>query len=137
MEKLLKRRPVPRVDASNAAYWMAAHDGQLMLAECDACGKLHHPPQAVCPFCWNAKCSQKYASGYGTLNSFTVVHQNGDPTFAHLVPYVLAYVDLQEGLSMITNIVNCDVNDVAIGMKVKAVFEQTSDKTGAVLFEPA
>lgn len=130
-------RPAPRVDVSNAAYWRAAHDGRLLLGECVACGKLHHPPQAVCPFCWNAKVEPKFASGRGTVNSFTVVHQNSDPAFKDNVPYVLGYVDLEEGVSMISNIVNCSIDEVIIGMKVKAVFEQTSSNTGAVLFEPA
>lgn len=130
-------RPAPRVDVQNAGYWKAARDGKLMLAECEVCGKLHHPPQAVCPFCWNSKNKPKFASGRGTVNSFSVVYQNGDPAFKGNLPYVLAYVDLEERISMITNIVNCDVNKVAIGMKVQAVFEQTSDKSGAVVFEPA
>ena len=137
MENVTYNRPAPRVDVQSAHYWKAAHDGQLMLAECEVCGKLHHPPQVVCPFCWTSKVKPKFACGRGTVNSFSIVYQNGDPAFKHLVPYALTYVDLEEGVSMVTNVVNCDVNKVSIGMKVKSVFEQTSDKTGAVLFEPA
>ncbi|MFY9326898.1 MAG: OB-fold domain-containing protein [Georgfuchsia sp.] len=137
MEDITYNRPAPRVDVSNAAYWKAAFDSQLMLAECGVCSKLHHPPQAVCPFCWSSRIKPKFASGHGTVNSYSIVYQSGDPAFKHLVPYVLAYVDLEEGLSMVTNVVNCDINKVSIGMKIKSVFEQTSDKTGAVLFEPA
>lgn len=129
-------RPAPRVDASNAGYWKAAHDGHLMLGECEACGKRHHPPQAVCPFCWNGPVQPSFASGRATVNSFSVVHQNSDPAFKGNVPYVLAYVDLEEGVSMMTNIVNCTLDRISIGMKLTAVFEATSDTTGAVLFEP-
>lgn len=130
-------RPAPRVDVSNAEYWQAAHDGQLMLAECGACNRLHHPPQTLCPFCWHSEVKPLIASGRGSVNSFSIVYQNGDVAFKSNVPYVLAYVALDEGLLMISNVVNCAIDKVRIGMKVRAVFEQTSDTTGAVLFEPA
>ena len=53
------------------------------------------------------------------------------------MPYVLAYVDLDEGVSLVSNVINCDIADVKIGMKLKPVFEQTSEDSGAILFEPA
>lgn len=130
-------RPAPRVTAETKAYWQALHDGKLTLSECEACGKLSHPPQAVCAFCWGGKVKPKVASGRGTLNSFSVVRQNTDPAFKARVPYVLAYVDLDEGVSLLSNVVNCDIANVKVGMKLKPVFEQTSDATGVILFEPA
>ena len=130
-------RPAPRVNQENAPYWKAAHDGKLMLAECTACGKIHHPPQFVGPFCWSTKVKPTFAGGRGTVNSFSVIHQTAAPGFRERVPYVLAYVDLEEGVSLVSNVVNCDVNKVSIGMAVKAVFEPLSGDTGAVLFEPA
>lgn len=130
-------RPAPRVTPETAAYWKAAHDGKLMLSECESCGKLSHPPQAVCAFCWAGTVKPKFASGRGTLNSFSVIHQSATPYFRGRVPYVLAYVDLDEGVSMVSNIVNCDIARVKVGMKVKALFEPLPGDTGAVLFEPA
>ena len=53
------------------------------------------------------------------------------------MPYVLAYVDLDEGVSLVSNVIHCEIDKLKIGMQLKAVFEQTSDDTGAVLFEPA
>ena len=129
-------RPAPRVTAETAAYWKALHDGKLMLSECEACGKLSHPPQAVCAFCWSGKVKPKFASGRGKLNSFSVIHQTADPAFRARVPYALAYVDLDEGVSLVSNVVNCDLAKLAVGMPVKAVFEALSGDTGAVLFEP-
>ena len=130
-------RPAPRVTAETKAYWQALHDGRLTLSECEACGKLSHPPQAVCAFCWGGKVKPKVASGRGTLNSFSIIRQTADPAFKARVPYVLAYVDLDEGVSLVSNVINCDIAEVKIGMKLKPVFEQTSEDTGAILFEPA
>ncbi len=130
-------RPAPRVTPETKAYWQAMHDGKLMLSECEACGKRSHPPQGICAFCWGGKVKPRFASGRGTLNSFSIIRQTSDPSFKGRVPYVLAYVDLDEGVSLVSNVVQCDIDRLKIGMKLKAVFEQTSEDTGAVLFEPA
>lgn len=130
-------RPAPRVTPETRAYWQAMHDGKLMLSDCESCGKLSHPPQGVCAFCWGGRLKPKFASGRGTLNSFSIIRQTADPSFKGRVPYVLAYVDLDEGVSLVSNVINCDIERVRIGMPLKAVFEQLSDDTGAVLFEPA
>ena len=130
-------RPAPRVTPETKAYWQAMHDGKLMLSECESCGKLSHPPQGICAFCWGGKQKPKFAAGRGTLNSFSVIRQTSDPSFKGRVPYVLAYVDLDEGVSLVSNVVHCDIDKVKVGMKLKAVFEQTSGDTGVVLFEPA
>lgn len=130
-------RPAPRATAETAAYWKALHDGKLMLAQCESCGKLSHPPQAVCAFCWGSKLKPRFAAGGGTLNSFSIIRQTADPSFKGRVPYVLAYVDLDEGVSLVSNVIHCEIDRLKIGMQLKAVFEQTSDDTGAVLFEPA
>jgi len=130
-------RPAPRVTPETKAYWQALHDGRLMLSECESCGNLSHPPQGVCAFCWRGTVKPKFASGGGTLNSYSVIRQTADPSFKDSVPYVLAYVDLDEGVSLVSNVINCDIDKVSVGMKLQAVFEQLSDDTGVVLFEPA
>jgi len=130
-------RPAPRVTPETRAYWQAMHDGRLMLSECESCGKLSHPPQGICAFCWGGKLKPAFACGRGTLNSFSIIRQTADPSFKGRVPYVLAYVDLDEGVSLISNVIHCDINKVAVGMRLKAVFEPLSVDTGAVLFEPA
>jgi uncharacterized OB-fold protein len=130
-------RPAPRATPETAEYWKALHEGRLMLSECESCGKLSHPPQAACAFCWRGKLKPRQAAGGATLNSFSIIRQTADPAFKARVPYVLAYVDLEEGVSLVSNVINCDIDKVAVGMKLRAVFEQTSADTGVVLFEPA
>ena len=130
-------RPTPRITPQTAAYWKAANEGRLLLGTCGNCNKLCHPPQAVCPFCWSSKVGVKAASGRGRLNAFTVVHQAAVPAFRERVPYVVAYVELEEGLFVNSNVINCDPNLVKIGMPLKAVFETLSEQAGASLFEPA
>ena len=130
-------RPAPRITPQTAAYWKAAGQGILLLGTCADCDKLCHPPQAVCPFCWSSNVGTKAASGRGRLDAFSVVHQSAVPAFRDRVPYVVAYVELEEGLYMNSNVVNCEVGAVKIGMPLKATFERLGDEVGVTLFEPA
>lgn len=131
------KHPAPPVTPESAAYWKAASQGDLLIGWCEDCKKPHHAPQAVCPFCWSSKTRTKPASGRGLVNSFTVIHQTAMPDFVGLVPYVVAYVELAEGVAMVSNIINCDWRQVRIGMPVVATFETVAENIGIPLFKPA
>lgn len=133
----LPTRPAPRVTPQTAAYWKAASEGRLLLGACNDCPKLSHPPQSVCPFCWSSNVATRTASGKAKLNAFTVVHQSTVPAFRERLPYIVAYVELEEGLYLVSNLVNCDPKAARIDMPLKAVFEKLNEASGAVLFEPA
>jgi uncharacterized OB-fold protein len=79
-------------------------------------------------------------SGRGEIYSFTVIRQvvgrAASQAFAPDIPYVIAWVDLDEGPRMITNIVNCPVDQVQLGMKVSVVFEQVSKDVCLPKFKP-
>ena len=76
------------------------------------------------------------SSGKGTVWTFTVTYQNGTPGFAEDVPYVLALVELEEGVRMFTNIVECDPRSVTIGMPVEVTFIQATNQISVPYFKP-
>jgi uncharacterized OB-fold protein len=76
------------------------------------------------------------AGGGGTVYSFTVIRQNFSRSFRHLIPYVVALVDLDEGPRLMTNLVDVEPDDVRIGMRVRARFEPVSEDASVPLFEP-
>ncbi len=133
----LTPRPAPRLTSQTAGYWKAAREGRLLLGDCAACGKLSHPPRTLCPFCWTAGLGNRKASGKATLNSFTVVHQSGVPALRERLPYIVAYVELEEGIYVLSNLVNCPPAEARIGMALRVLFEAITDESAAVLFEPA
>lgn len=77
------------------------------------------------------------ASGRGEVASWTVIRQNYSRPFRDWIPYVVALVDLEEGPRLMTNIVGCEPDEVTMGMKVVARFEEVSEDAGIALFEPA
>ena len=77
------------------------------------------------------------ASGWGTVYSFTVTHQNQAPGFREELPYVLAIVELDEGVRMMTNVVGCAPDAVRVGMRVEVVFEDVTPEITLAKFRPA
>lgn len=117
------KKHVPRIDEESRGYWEALARHELYFQRCRDCGKKRFYPRAVCPNCLSSATEWVRASGRGTVYSFTVTHQNQAPGFREELPYVLAIVELEEGVRMMTNVVGCAPDRVRIGMAVEVVFE--------------
>jgi hypothetical protein len=113
---------LPIADSETAAYWDATRLGKLLIKECNTCGRVFFYPRAACPFCWSDDTVWREASGLGRVYTFTVVHQNDLPPFRDRVPYIVAVVDLDEGVRMTTNIEGIDPELVRCGMRVQVGF---------------
>ena len=110
--------PAPLVNPETEAFWSAAKEGKFLIKRCTACGKAHWYPRAVCPHCMSEKTEWAEASGRGTIYSVSVMKRAPEV-------YAVAYVTLEEGPTMMTNIVDCDFSTLKIGQKVKLVFKPT------------
>ena len=104
----------PSVQASweTRGYWEGAGRGELVLQRCRACGTVQHKPRGVCATCLAGDPESFVASGRGRVHTFTVTHQNQVLPFRDAVPYVMAYVELDEGPRLLTHVVGCDPADV-------------------------
>jgi uncharacterized OB-fold protein len=127
----MRKIPAPSVNPENKAFFDAAAQGKLLIKRCNACGEVHHYPRAICPLCFSDKTEWRDAKGTGTIYTYSVLRR-GVPE-----PYCIAYVTLEEGVSMLTNIVDCDFDAVKIGMKVKVTFKPTDGGPPVPMFTPA
>ena len=93
--------PAPTIEPGTEPFWEGARTGKLMVKFCKSCGKTHYYPRTLCPFCFG-ETDWKQASGNGTIYTLSVM-QRGNPN-----PYCIAYVTLDEGPSMLTNIVEAE-----------------------------
>ncbi len=75
-------------------------------------------------------------SGRGAVYTYTIPHHAVHPGFADAVPYIVAVVDLAEGVRFLSNLVECAVGDVHIGMPVEVVFKDVTDTVSLPLFKP-
>jgi uncharacterized OB-fold protein len=124
----MRKIPGPALNPENKAYFDAAAAGKLVVKFCAACKEYHHYPRSICPFCFSDKTEWRDAKGTGTVYTYSVLRR-GVPE-----PYCIAYVTLEEGVSMLTNLVDCDFEAVKIGMKVKVVFKPTDGGAPVPMF---
>jgi uncharacterized OB-fold protein len=111
-------------NAENQAFFDAAREGRFMLGHCKACNELHYYPRAVCPFCAGPT-ELVAAKGSGKIYSYSVMRRVEKP-------YAIAYVTLDEGVTVLTNLVDCDLDRIGINAPVRVVF-----KDGMPMFTPA
>ena len=121
----------PEANPETKPFWDAAAEGKLLIKRCRACGEAHYYPRALCPHCFSAETAWQEAKGEGTIYSYSVVRR-GAP-----VPYAIAYVTLAEGVTMMTNIVDCDLDTVRIGQRVRVVFKPSEGGPPVPMFTPA
>ena len=104
---MAKRKiPAPQPSPETQAFWDAAAQGRFLVRRCTACGKAHWYPRPMCPFCWSEKTEWVEASGRGRIYSYSVMRRAPEP-------YVVAYVTLAEGPTMLTNLIDCDFDALA------------------------
>lgn len=129
-------RPIPKPDRDSEYYWAAARRRELVFQQCDDCERFRFYPRMVCPFCLSEKFQWRRSGGRGVVYSFTVIHRPPTPAFRDRVPYVLALIDLPEGVRMMSNVIDCDPEDVRIGMSVQVTFEDVSEDIALPKFKP-
>jgi uncharacterized OB-fold protein len=127
----------PHVDWETRAYWEGAGRGELVLQRCRDCGVVQHRPRGLCVTCLSDGIEHFVASGRGEVYTFSIVRQNQMPGFRDHLPYVVAYVALEEGPQILTHIVGCDPESVEIGMAVQVEFVSTGEDRGVPRFVPA
>ncbi len=131
----MPRRNLPALNERNKFFWQGGKTGELNFFQCRGCGNFIHPSAPVCPRCHSRDVSPQKVSGRAKVATFTINRQIWEPGLE--APYIVAVVELveQEGLRLTTNIVNCSVDAVYIGMDVRVLFENHED-VWLPLFEP-
>jgi len=136
-EKKRYAKPLPHVDEESRPFWEALQRHELYIQKCRDCGDLRYHPRALCTNCLSSRTEWLRTKGTGKVYTFTVTNQNQAPGFRESLPYVMAWVELDEGVKLLTNIVDCAPQEVRIDMPVEAVFEDVTPEVTLVKFRPA
>jgi uncharacterized protein len=127
-------RPRPIQSVLGGPFWGAAKHKRLIRPVC-ACGHNFFPPQFACPRCLSEEWRWAESNGCGCIYTFTIVHRNPCPGFD--VPFILAVIDLDEGWSMLANVVNSNLADVSRGLQVGVAWMVAEDGFTLPVFEVA
>jgi uncharacterized protein len=107
----------PAVNTETERFWKAAEGGKLLYGYCLACSEPHYFPRSFCPFCFSERVEWREASGNATVYSYSTMMKS--PTG----PYTIAYVELAEGPRLLTNLIDCDFEKIAIDAPARLVWK--------------
>ena len=127
--------PLPVPTTVSSPYWEACRRGELTFQRCPDCSGITFIPQPACSSCLSTSMEWEQSAGRGKVYSYTVVWRPQTPAFD--IPYVVAIIDLNEGYRMLSNIVDCDPSEVAVGMPVEVTFREMSDEITLPYFRPS
>ena len=132
----LKPRSLPEPTPETEHFWDGTRAGELRLQRCRDCGETYFPPRPFCPCCGSRDVEVYAASGRGSLLSYVINHRP-HPSFDG--PYAIAVVRLDEGPTLMSNIVDCPQTPEALvlDMPLEVVFEEQSETITLPLFRPA
>jgi len=121
--------PSPTPDPSTRAFWHAASEGRLLIGRNTRTGRVHYPPRPVCPFDDEGDVEYVPASGRATLYTYSVMRAK--------TPYIIAYVELEEGPRILTNIVGSGPDKLRIGQPLRLTFVESEGGQLVPMFAPA
>lgn len=116
----------PNVSELTHPWWNACREERLLLPRCKDCGTHFFRPEVACTHCFSLNWEWVEASGRGTLYSYCEVHRAPVPGFK--TPFVFAIVELEEGVTMFSNVVDCPPEQLRIGMPLQVVFETLTEE---------
>lgn len=132
-------RPLPIFSQRTEGFWHAAMEHELHIQACAACEQMHHPPVAVCRYCHGVTFEFRKVSGLGTVYSSCVIRRPRVPGLDGLVPYACVAVQLAEQADVLVlgNLVDCPLEEAAVGLHVEVCFEPLSEGLWLPQFRPA
>jgi uncharacterized OB-fold protein len=126
---------LPPPSTLNEPFWDGCARGELRFVRCRRCGAPDFPAAPFCRACQSEDLTWEAGAGTGSVYSWTVVHRPATPQL--ITPYAPAIIDLDEGNSMLSNLVDLDVADVSVGLRVSVVFHRVADDRMLPYFAPA
>ena len=125
-----RKIPAPAINNESKPFWDAAREGRFLIKRCRACGKAHWYPRLSCPYCFSDDTVWEASPGEAAIYTFSVMHHTQ-------TPFAIGYVTLDEGPAMLTNFVDCDLESLRIGQRVKLRFQETEGGPPVPVFAPA
>jgi uncharacterized OB-fold protein len=127
-------RPLPLMEGLAAQFYDWCRQGELRFQRCGQCGTFRHIPRELCAHCGSFDWEWARSSGQGTVFTYTIVARALHPAFANATPYAAVVVELEEGVRLLSNVVDCPPEELRIGMPVSVDFERQTDAVTVPVF---
>ena len=133
----METKPLPNITSDNRAYWDYCKQHELRMQQCRDCGHIRFPPSFLCPNCHSTNAEWMALSGRGEVYSYVIYRVPYHPSYVDDIPYVVAFIKLDEGPRMESNLTGIAPGDVKVGMAVEVYFDDVSDEISLPKFKPA
>lgn len=120
-------KPLPKPTPWSKPFWEGCKQHKLLIQECLKCNTKIFYPKLYCPICLSSEIRWIEASGKGRVYTFTTVYNYQPADFSSDVPYIIAVIRLDEGVQLMSNIVDCTPEEIGCDMEVEVVFEDVTD----------
>jgi uncharacterized protein len=130
------KKPLPQPTPWSKPFWEGCKRHEFLIQRCQNCQKAIFYPKLFCPDCLSSNLEWMKASGRGKIYSYMVVYSYQPTEFEGDLPYVVAIIDLDEGVRMMSNIIGCPPETVKCDMKVQVVFDDVTDDITLPKFKP-
>jgi len=134
---MLKGMPLPQPDLDTQVFWDGCNAEKFLVPLCESCGRTRWPPGPMCPECHSTDTDWIESTGKGSVYSWIVAAHPVDPVLVDQVPYVVAMIDLAEGVRVVGNVDGCPPDEIVAGMPVELIFEQRDENTKIPNFRKA
>lgn len=116
-----------QLDRDTLPFWEHARAHRLMYQTCDDCAEVVFYPRRHCPTGLSQRVTWHKSRGLGRLYTFSVVRVSRDPLFVDRVPYCVAWVDLDEGFRMMSNVVGVDVDSLVPDLRLRVTWLRSGE----------
>ena len=130
------KHPLPLITPVSKPFYKAAREHKLLIQRCQDCNRNIFYPKSVCPYCLSSNLEWFESSGKGKVYSHTTSMSSIPEAFQGAEPYTIVVVDLEEGVRMLSWIVDCEPEDVRCDMAVEVTFKDLTDDIALPMFKP-
>lgn len=128
-------RLAPAITPDTEFFWNGLREHKLLIQRCTGCRTLRNPARPMCPSCRSLEWEAVESSGHGTVYSYVLPHEPKFPFFEY--PYIVALVELAEGVRLVSNLCETDPADVSVGMAVEVFYQEFDNDLVLHQFRPS
>ena len=117
-------KPLPIPNGDTVKFWEGCNEEKLLYQKCVNCSAIQFYPRSFCLKCQSLELIWEVSTGRGAIHTYTINQRAPTEAFKSDTPYIIALVDFDEGFRMMMNVKECSFSELAIGMRVRVIFEQ-------------
>ena len=128
------QKPLPALTGLAGEFYGWCAKGELRFQRCSACEAWRHVPRELCPDCGSGDWSWERSSGHGRVFTWTVATRAIHPAFEHDVPYASVVVETEEGVRLLSIVLDCPPDELTMDMPVEVAFETATPEVTLPMF---